>query len=138
MVVGTVKATDATEAVAVEAVDVVAIQIAPTKPGTMLVSKVFIGISAVLIGMPLRCMVKHTPTVNVDVGGLGLHVVMAAHMEDVVVVEDVRFQKLILIGINLAMEEVTMEDAAHNDACFGGGVYLLLCCLASATCWLFN
>ena len=104
MVVGTVKATDATEAVAVEAVDVVAIQIAPTKPGTMLVSKVFIGISAVLIGMPLRGMVKHTPTVNADVGGLGLHVVMTAHMEDLVVVEDVRFQKLILIGINLAME----------------------------------
>ena len=61
MVVESGKSTDATEAVSVENVaavkeDVVAIRIAPTTPGTVSKSKIFIGISEV----PIRVLFRDT------------------------------------------------------------------------------
>ena len=56
MVVGTGKAIDATEAVAVVEEDTVAIRIAPTTHGMVLIFKIFIGISEV----PIRVILRET------------------------------------------------------------------------------
>ena len=42
--------------------------------------------------------------------------VRTAHAGGVAVAEDNRFQKLILIGLTLAMEDVATEDAVHTMA----------------------
>ena len=39
--------------------------------------------------------------------------VITAHVGDVAVVEDGRFQKLILIGLTPAVEDVVVKDAVH-------------------------
>ena len=108
MVVDSRKATDATEVAAVEEVatageEVVAIQIAPTTTGTVLISEIFIWFSAVLIGMLFREMVKHMLYVNVDVQRLVADEVTIFNAGDVAMAEDNRYQKLILIGLTQVM-----------------------------------
>ena len=87
VVVESEKATDATEVVAVEKVaaaeeDVVAIQISPATPGTVLIFEIFIEISSVLIGMIFSETVKHFLSVNADVQSLVAGVVMTVNARD--------------------------------------------------------
>ena len=92
MVVGAGKSTDASEALAMEEVaageeDVVTIRIASTTYGMVLKSKIFLGISAVPIGMHLKGTVKHLLDINADVGRLVAEAVTAMHAGDVAVAE---------------------------------------------------
>ena len=85
MFVGAGKATDATDVVDVEEVvmvveDVVAIRIAPTTSGMVLVPKRFIRISELLIGMPFRGAVKHMLDFNASVEELVADAVTTVHV----------------------------------------------------------
>ena len=92
------KAKDVPEAVAMEYVAVVVIQITPKIPGTVLISKIFLGILAVPIGMLFRETIRHMITVNAAVQRLVADVVTAVYEGDVVMEDDGRFQKLKLIS----------------------------------------
>jgi hypothetical protein len=82
VVIGTGKATDATDAVAVVAVAVVeaeaAIRIVPTTPGMVSI----FGISAEPIGTSFTATVEHMSTVNAVVEGLVADAVTTAHVGD--------------------------------------------------------
>ena len=102
MVVESGKSTDATEAVSVEHVaavkeDVVAIRIAPTTPGTVSKSKIFIGISEVPIGVLFRETDKNMLSMNASLLSMVVDAETAVHVGCVSMVEDDRSQKLILI-----------------------------------------
>ena len=121
MAVDEVKSTYAKEAVYMEEVDVieediVAIHIAPTTPGVVLIFDRFLGISAALIGMLFRETSKHMLAVNAAVKNLVADVVIKVHAGGVAVVEYNKFQKLILIGLTLEAEDVVAEDADHRMA----------------------
>ena len=88
-----------------------AIWISPTTPVTMLIFEIFIGISAVSIELLLRETVDYMLAVNTDVEMQVEDVLMAAHAGGVAVAEDGIFQKLILISLTLAIEDVVAEDA---------------------------
>ena len=112
MVVGTGKATDAIEAVAVEDVAVVeenvaVILIAHTIPGMVLTSNRYIRILIVPIGMPFRGTVKRMLAVNVSMERLAADALMTGHVGDLDVAEEGRFQKLILIRLAPAVEDVS-------------------------------
>ena len=112
MVVGTGKATDTIEAVAVKDVvlveeNVVVILIAHTTPGMVLTSKRYIRILAVPIGMPFRGAVERMLAVNVSMERLAADALMTGRVGDVAVAEEGRFQKLILIRLAPAVEDVS-------------------------------
>ena len=91
----------------------VAIRTAPTTPGTVLISEIFLWISEMPIGMLFRETAKHTLAVNPAVQRLVTDAVTTVHTGDVDVAEDDISQKLILISLNPAMEDVVVEDALH-------------------------
>ena len=102
------EAVDVEEVAAVEE-EVVVIQISPTTPGMVLISKRFRVILALPIGMHFREMVENILSVNEAVQNLVADTVMAVHVGDVVVAEDNIYYKLILIGLNFSMEDVAAE-----------------------------
>ena len=107
------KATDGKEDVAAVEEDVVSILIDPTTPGKLLTSNIFLGISEVPIGMLFRETVDHMLVVNTAVEIMVVDTVTTAHVGCVAMEEDGRFQKLILIGLTPAVEDVVVKDAVH-------------------------
>ena len=59
-------------------------------------------------------MVKHMVDINAVVQRILADAVMTAHEGDVVVSEDDRSDKLILIGLTLSVEYVVAEDVVHR------------------------
>ena len=59
-------------------------------------------------------MVKHMVDINAVVQRIMADAVMTAHEGDVVVSEDDRSDKLILIGLTLSVEYVVAEDVVHR------------------------
>ena len=88
MFMGTDRVIDATKAVAMVEEDGVVIWIAPTTPGMVLRSEIFLDISAVPIGMPFGETVKYMLDVNTSMESLELDVVTMAHARDVDVAEE--------------------------------------------------
>ena len=118
MVVDSGKAIDVMDAVAVEEVamveeEVVVLRIAPTTLVTVLIFKIFLGISAVPIEVLFMKTFRHMLSVNTSVQRLVADVVRTVHAGDSSVAEDNIFQKLILIGLTPAVEDVVAEDAEH-------------------------
>ena len=74
--------------------------------GMVLKSEMFLIISAVPIGMPFRGMVEYMLSVNSAVEGLMVDAVTTAHAMYVAVVEDNRFQRLILVSLTPSVEYV--------------------------------
>ena len=99
---GSGKETGAAETVNVGEEDVVVIWISPTTPGT------------VLLGMTFRGMAENMSAVNTAVEGLVADALTKAHAWDVAMAEDVKFQKLILIGLTPAVEDVDTDYAVHR------------------------
>ena len=93
--------------------DVVVIRISPTTTGMVFTSKRFLGISAVPIEVLFMKTVRHMLFVNTSVQRLVADVVRTVHAGDSSVAEDNIFQKLILIGLTPAVEDVVAEDAEH-------------------------
>ena len=92
MVLDAGKVTYATEELAVEEVTVVeedgvAIRIAPTKPGMIFISWIFIGISEVPTGMLFRETVENMLAVNTSVLRLVLDPETAVHAGDMAMAE---------------------------------------------------
>ena len=93
-----------------------AIQITPTTPGTVLISDIFLGISEVPIGMLLREMAENMLSINSAVQRLVVETVTTVHTGYMGVAEDDRSQKLILVSLTTAVEDVDAEDAVHRMA----------------------
>ena len=88
MIMESGKAIDATNAVAMEDMDVVeedvvVIQIDPTTPGMVLTSKIFLGILEVLNGILFRDTDEHMLAINAAVIRLVKEKVTEVHMGDV-------------------------------------------------------
>ena len=88
MIMESGKAIDATNAVAMEDMDVVeedvvVIQIDPTTPGMVLTSKIFLGILEVLNGILFRDTDEHMLAINAAVIRLVEEKVTEVHMGDV-------------------------------------------------------
>ena len=90
-----------------------AIQVAPTTPVRVLISEIFLVISAVPIWIIFRETVTHMLAVNADIKIIVAVVVMVLHAGNVVVEEDVGYQKLILIVLTPAAKDVAAEDVVH-------------------------
>ena len=101
------------EVVALEEEDVLSIHITPTTPGTVFISEKCIGILALPIGMLIGETVKNMLAANTAVQSLVADAVTAVHVGNMAVAEDCRSQKLILIVLTLAVEDVVAEDAVH-------------------------
>ena len=115
MVVDTGKATDTKDSVAVEEVatvreDVVVTRVASKTLVTVLISRRFIGISEVPIGILFRDTVEHMLAVNAAVKRLVVDAEMTVHLWDVAVEEDDIYQKLKLIGQTSSVEDVVAKD----------------------------
>ena len=115
------KATDTTELVAMKEVtaveeDTVATHITPTTPRTGLTFDIFLRISAVPIGMLVRETVGHMLAVNSAVQILVEDALMKVHVGDMSVAKDNKYQKLTLIGLTPAKEDVAAEDEDHRMA----------------------
>ena len=96
--------------------EVVTIHIATTTTRMVLESEIFLVILAVPIGMPFRGAVEYMLAVNADAEKLVAESVATAHEGDVDMEEDDIFQKLILIGMTLSVEDVVAEDAMKGMA----------------------
>ena len=70
------------------------------------------------IGMPFRAMVEHMLAINGAVEGLVVGMVITAHAWDVEVVEDDRFQKLVLIGLTLSVDYLYVEGTVQRMALY--------------------
>ena len=96
------------------------IQISPTTPGMVLISKRFLVVLAVPIGMIIRETVHHMVAVNAAVQRIIADAVITVHVGGVDVAmaisvdEDDISNKLKLIGKNPAMEDVVTDDAEHR------------------------
>ena len=96
--------------------EVVAIRIAPSKPGTVLTSEIFIRILAVPIGMLSREMVEHMLAVNTSMERTEADAVTAVHEGDVDVAEDGTYHKLKLISLTPDVEDVTTKETVNRLA----------------------
>ena len=94
----------------------VAIWIAPTTPGTILASEIFIRIPAVAIKILFKETVQHMSSVNVSFKRLAVEAVMISHSGDVAMLEEIIFWGLIPIGLTPAVEYVVAEEAVHRMA----------------------
>ena len=91
----------------------VTILIAPTTPGRMLISEIFLVISEVPIWIIFRETVKHMLDAHAAMKMLVTDVVIMLHAGGVSVVEDKRYHKLILIGLTPDAKDMAAEDAVH-------------------------
>ena len=91
-----------------------AIPIAHKTPVTVLISKIFLGISAVPIMMLFRETADHMLAVNVAVKRPVVVSLAAVHIGCMAVVEDNRYHKLILTGLAPAVEDVSAEFAVQR------------------------
>ena len=113
-----VKVMEVMEAVSLEEVatveeDVMEIRIDPKTPGMVLISNRFISISAVPIGMLFRETVEIMLAANTAVQSLVAEAVTAVHAGNADVAEDDRSQKLMLICLTPAVENVATKNAVH-------------------------
>ena len=118
MVVDAFKATDVKEAVEVEEAaeveeDTVKIRIAPTTPGTVLISNIFLGISSVPIGVLFKKEVENMLSVNTDMQSLVVNAVTMAHAGNVDMAEEDISKKLIMIDMTPTVEDVAAKDRVH-------------------------
>ena len=78
-----------------------------------MISERFLRISKLMIRMLFRDMVKHMLAVNEAVQRLVADTEMTVHAGEVVMAEEGRSQKLILMGLTPAVKDVVTEDAVH-------------------------
>ena len=119
MELGAVNAKDSKEVWYVEYVvmvgeDVLVIRIALKTPRMVLTYDIFLGISTVPIGMPFRGAVGHMLAVNAAVERLAEDVVTEVHVGNMAMAEDDIFQKLVLIGLTMSMDDVAAKYKLHR------------------------